>query len=79
LRSPRRERFLRTGEETWEGAGSGRFTLAQFKEDEAYSRATRTALQTLLARLADLLPAEAMSIADNPPGAAACSAASRMR
>ena len=32
------ERFLRTGEQTWEGAGSGRFSLAQFKEDEAYSR-----------------------------------------
>jgi hypothetical protein len=29
------ERFLRTREETWEGAGSGRFSLAQFKEDEA--------------------------------------------
>src|SRR5262249_7354972 len=32
------ERFLRTGEEAWEGAGSGRFSLAQLKEDEAYSR-----------------------------------------
>ena len=42
------ERFLRTGEETWEGAGSGRFSLAQFKEDEAYTRATKTALRTLL-------------------------------
>lgn len=31
------ERFLRTGEETWEGAGSGRFSLAQFKEDGIYA------------------------------------------
>jgi hypothetical protein len=52
------ERFLRTGEETWEGAGSGRFSLAQFKEDEAYTRATKTALRHLLDLLADLLPAE---------------------
>jgi hypothetical protein len=55
------ERFLRTGDETWEGAGSGRFSLAQFNEDEAYSRATKTALQNLLDRLADLLPAEAQA------------------
>jgi hypothetical protein len=55
------ERFLRTGEETWEGAGSGRFTLAQFKEDEAYTRATKTALRNLLDLLANLLPAEAQS------------------
>jgi len=55
------ERFLRTGEETWEGAGSGRFSLAQFKEDEAYTRATKTALRHLLDLLADLLPAEAQS------------------
>ena len=55
------ERFLRTGEQTWEGAGSGRFSLAQFKEDEAYSRATKTALQNLLDLLADLLPAEAQA------------------
>src|SRR5712691_7564037 len=40
------ERFLRSGDETWEGAGSGRFSLAQFKEDEAYTRATKTALRT---------------------------------
>jgi hypothetical protein len=55
------ERFLRTGDETWEGAGSGRFSLAQFKEDEAYSRATKTALQNLLDCLADLLPEEAQA------------------
>src|SRR5713226_7366544 len=56
------ERFLRSGEETWEGAGSGRFSLAQFKEDEAYTRATKTALRTLLDLLTNLLPAEAQSI-----------------
>jgi hypothetical protein len=55
------ERFLRTGEETWEGAGSGRFSLAQFKEDEAYSRATKAALRNLLDFLADLLPTEAQA------------------
>lgn len=38
------ERFLRTGDETWDGAGSGRFTLAQLKEDEAYTRAAKTGL-----------------------------------
>jgi hypothetical protein len=53
------EQFLRTGEETWEGAGSGRFTLAQLKQDEAYTRAAKSALQTLFNLLADLLPAEA--------------------
>jgi hypothetical protein len=53
------ERFLRTGEETWEGAGSGRFSLAQFREDEAYTRATKTALRALLHLLASLLPPEA--------------------
>jgi len=35
LSAPVIERF-RTGDETWDGAGSGRFTLARFKEDEAY-------------------------------------------
>jgi hypothetical protein len=53
------EQFLRTGEETWEGAGSGRFTLAQFKQDEAYTRTVKTTLRTLFNFLADLLPAEA--------------------
>ena len=53
------EKFLLTGEKTWDGAGSGRFTLAQFKEDEAYSRAVKTALRTLFRQLGDLLPAEA--------------------
>jgi len=59
LSAPIIERFLRSGEETWEGAGSGRFSLAQFKEDEAYTRAKKTAMRTLLHLLASLLPVEA--------------------
>ena len=42
------ERFLRTGQKTWEGSGSGRFSLAQFKEDEEYTRATKIGLRNLL-------------------------------
>ena len=61
LSVPVLERFLRTGDETWDGAGSGRFTLAQFKEDEAYTRAAKAGLRTLLHLLASLLPAEAQS------------------
>jgi hypothetical protein len=61
------ERFLRTGEETWEGAGSGRFSLAQFKEDEVYTGATKTALRNLFELLANLLPPEVQS---SPPVAA---------
>lgn len=61
------ERFLRTGEETWEGAGSGRFSLAEFKEDEAYTRAAKTALRSLFDLLAALLPAEAQSTPPVPP------------
>jgi len=53
------ERFLRTADETWDGAGSGCFTAAQFKNDEAYRRAAKLALRTLFRMLADLLPAEA--------------------
>jgi len=53
------EDFLRTGKENWEGAGSGRFSLAQFKEDAAYTRATKFALRTLFQLLANLLPVEA--------------------
>ncbi len=53
------KRFLRTGEETWDGAGSGRFTLAQLNEDQAHTRATKTALRTLFRMLTDLLSAEA--------------------
>lgn len=55
------ERFLRAGEETWEGAGSGRFSLAQFREDEAYTRATKTAIRELFELLANLLPPEIQS------------------
>jgi hypothetical protein len=58
------EQYLRTGEATWEGAGSGRFSLAQFKEDEAYTGATKTALRHLFELLANLLPAEVQS---SPP------------
>jgi len=61
------ERFLRTGEETWEGAGSGRFSLAQCREDEAYTRASKTALRALLRLLGNLLPAEARSAPPVPP------------
>jgi hypothetical protein len=53
------EESLRTGQKTWDGAGSGRFTLAQIKQDEIYSDAAKTALRMLLNRLADLLPTEA--------------------
>lgn len=53
------ERFLRTSDETWDGAGSGQFTTAQFQNNEAYRRAAKTALRTLFHILANLLPAEA--------------------
>jgi hypothetical protein len=53
------EQFLRTGDRTWDGAGSGRFSPGQFKEDEAYSRAVKTALRGLFCHLGELLPAEA--------------------
>jgi len=53
------ERFLYTGEKTWEGAGSGCFTSAQFKMDEAYSRAVKIALRMLFRRLGELVPTEA--------------------
>ena len=58
LSAPVIERFLRTGDETWDGAGSGRFTLAQFTQDEVYTRAAKAALRTLFRLLSDLLPAE---------------------
>jgi hypothetical protein len=35
------ERFLSTGEETWEAAGSGCFSPAQFQQDEVYRRARK--------------------------------------
>lgn len=63
------ERFLRTGDRTWNGAGSGRFTLAQFKEDEEYTRAAKTALRTLLIQLGNLLPEEARAAPSVSPEA----------
>jgi len=59
LSVPAFERFLRTGEETWDGAGSGRFTLAQIKQDGIYSERAKAALRTLFELLASLLPSEA--------------------
>lgn len=59
LSAPLIERFLSKGEETWDGAGSGRFTLAGFNENEAYTRASKTTLRSLFGFLAELLPAEA--------------------
>src|SRR6266568_1664986 len=61
------ERFLRTGEETWDGAGSGRFTLAGFNENEAYTRASKMALRNLFGLLAELLPAEARATSQVGP------------
>jgi len=55
------ERFLRTREETWDGARSGRFTLGQIKQDEIYTQAARTALRNLFRFLADLIPTEIQS------------------
>jgi hypothetical protein len=52
------ERFLRTGEETWDGAGSGHFTREQIKQHEMYRQAAKTALRQLFDRLAGLLPGE---------------------
>ena len=62
LSAPVIERFLRTGDETWDGAGSGRFTLAQFTQDEVYTRAAKGALRTLFRLLSNLLPAETLSL-----------------
>jgi hypothetical protein len=62
LSGPVVERFLRTGDETWDGAGSGRFTPAQFENDRAYRRAAKEAMRTLFHLLANLLPVEAKQI-----------------
>src|SRR6266852_9514167 len=62
ISGPAIERFLRTGEETWDGAGSGRFTLAQIKQDEIYSERAKAALRTLFALLTNLLPLEAKRV-----------------
>jgi len=59
LSVPVLERFLRTGDETWDGAGSGRFTPAQFENNAAYCRAAKHAMRTLFHLLANLLPVEA--------------------
>ena len=58
LSVPALERFLRTGDETWDGAGSGRFTPAQFENNTTYRRAAKHALRTLFDLLANLLPTE---------------------
>jgi hypothetical protein len=70
--APPIERFLRSGERTWDGAGSGHFTTVQFKEDEAYTQATKVAMRILFRLLTDLLPAAARMAAggsgnDSPP------------
>ena len=52
------EHFLRTADETWDGAGSGQFTTAQFQNNEPYRRAVKNAMRTLFHTLANLLPAE---------------------
>jgi len=61
------ERFLHTGEETWDGAGSGRFTLAQLKQDEIYSERAKAALRNLFDLLANLLPPEAKMVPSVAP------------
>ena len=52
------EHFLRTGEQTWVGSGSGQFTRAQFHNDSAYRDATKAAIRGLFASLAELIPDE---------------------
>ena len=53
------ERFLRTGDRTWERSRGWSFSSGQFKEDEVYSQAVKTALRALFRHLGELLPAEA--------------------
>ncbi|HEY3822936.1 MAG TPA: hypothetical protein VGL82_00170 [Bryobacteraceae bacterium] len=48
-------------------AGSGRFTLAQFTNDEVYTRAAKAALRTLFRLLSGLLPAKTRSLPQVPP------------
>ena len=48
LSTPIIERFLRTADETWDGAGSGRFSTAQFENNEAYRRAAKMVLLIFL-------------------------------
>ena len=47
------------GTRHWDGAGSGRFTPAQFENNAAYCRAAKHAMRTLFHLLANLLPVEA--------------------
>jgi hypothetical protein len=61
LSVPAIERFLRTGEEIWEGAGSGRFTLAQINQDGIYTQAVKTGMTILFDLLSELLPTEERS------------------
>ena len=56
------EEFLRTGQETWDGAGSGSFTWAQVNEAGVHSRRAETALRVLFGLLAGLLPEEAKAL-----------------
>jgi hypothetical protein len=56
------ELFLRTGEETWDGAGSGRFSRAQLDQDDVFSQAAKTSLRRLFDRLGVLLPADAQLV-----------------
>jgi len=42
------ERFLRSSEEIWDGAGSGQFTAAQFENDVAYPRAAKNAMRNFV-------------------------------
>ncbi len=62
LAVPTIERFLRTSEEAWDGAGSGQFTTAQFQNNEAYLRAAKIAMRTLFHLLANLLQSEAQLV-----------------
>ena len=62
MSAPYIERFLRTGDETWEGASSDRFTLADINQDEIYTKAAKTALRRLFDLLAEMLPTEALSV-----------------
>jgi hypothetical protein len=61
------ERFLRISEETWDGAGSGQFTAAQFDNDIAYRRAAKNAMRNLFSLLGNLLPAEVQAAPPIPP------------
>ena len=61
------ERFLRSAEETWDGAGSGQFTSAQFENDTVYRRAAKHAMRNLFSLLGNLLPAAVQSAPPIPP------------